>query len=258
MALFALDTVTRGIAFGVGAAAAFVGGLYIWGKPPRTPDERDARGTIIRRSVSIVLTSTLSFFASGLSLAEMGIVLSGPSLVGALSSLGLVVVLFLGPLVERVIDWDSSEDIPALDRFTWRMLLASISEEFVFRGLLIPVSVRSGASVTTAIATSMICFALAHVHHLMVHPWRKVAGQVVVTSVFGLLSSLLFVRTGNLLAPTLAHIFCNWMGPPNPDFDHQHRIPIGISYVLGLIAFLALFSVATDPITHGSHLYTLS
>jgi membrane protease YdiL (CAAX protease family) len=40
--------------------------------------------------------------------------------------------------------------------------------------------------------------------------------QLAYTSVFGWYANFLFLRTGSLLSPFIAHVFCNIAGLPNP------------------------------------------
>ncbi len=85
--------------------------------------------------------------------------------------------------------------------------------------------------------------------------------QFCYTYAFGIFSSFLFLRTGNLLACIVAHSFCNFMGFPDldalfEDFPAKTRnILIGI-YLLGLINFLMFIWVLTEPNIFNNTIYS--
>lgn len=113
-------------------------------------------------------------------------------------------------------------------------------EEVVFRGVMLPLLRSGGCSPLGATVVSLVVFALAHAHHyyLIVRrmPRSKaiiaVAGQLVMTSVFGALAAYMFLRTGHLLAPTVSHMFCNavggpgtgWLDPEDPAYPRRKVI----------------------------------
>ncbi|KAI0783729.1 hypothetical protein C8Q75DRAFT_781697 [Abortiporus biennis] len=154
-----------------------------------------------------------------------------------LSSL-ITVVLFLGPLYGYYLD----SSLPFQSRFSfkrdvysvirtwigWRnYIIAPITEEVVFRACVLAVYHMSGASVNKMIFLSPLWFGVAHMHHA----WdvynrfgrttaalrRAILGtcfQLTYTSLFGSHVAYLFLRTGSILPPITAHIFCNVMGFP--------------------------------------------
>lgn len=75
--------------------------------------------------------------------------------------------------------------------------------------------------------------------------------QFFYTSVFGIYSAYLFVRTGHFVAPFIAHAFCNHMGFPDlPDLLAQpepKRCIFLILYILGLVGFILLLPTMTVP-----------
>lgn len=81
--------------------------------------------------------------------------------------------------------------------------------------------------------------------------------QTFYTTIFGALSSWLFLRTGHLVSAVICHSFCNVMG--FPDFDgalqHNKRIQIAFAYVVGLALFLLLAQTWTAPETYNNHIY---
>jgi prenyl protein peptidase len=78
--------------------------------------------------------------------------------------------------------------------------------------------------------------------------------QFFYTSIFGIYSAYLFVRTGHFVAPFLVHSFCNSMG--FPDFTEviaqkwPKRCVLLCIYVLGLVGWILLLPTMTNPILY--------
>ena len=100
-----------------------------------------------------------------------------------------------------------------------------VSEEFLFRSLLMPLALLTPTSPARALLLTPLYFGLAHLHHLyefrLTHPRvplfpcvLRTLAQFAYTTLFGWYASFVFVRTGSLPAAVLAHAFCNWMGLP--------------------------------------------
>lgn len=74
--------------------------------------------------------------------------------------------------------------------------------------------------------------------------------QFFYTSVFGIYSAFLFVRTGHFVAPFIVHAFCNHMGFPDiPDLISQaepKRCIFFVLYVLGLVGWILLLPTMTN------------
>ena len=84
-------------------------------------------------------------------------------------------------------------------------------------------------------------FGLAHVHHFF-RPGVSLIGtlfQVGFTAVFGVLSSVIFLRTGSVVPPILVHAFCNVLG--FPQFGYFSRAELILTAVGG-VGFFALFN----------------
>ncbi|OPL32956.1 caax 2-like prenyl protease, partial [Mytilus galloprovincialis] len=68
-------------------------------------------------------------------------------------------------------------------------------------------------------------FGVAHVHHMIEKvttggldvktACKQSLFQLTYTTLFGIYSAFLFLRTGHLIAPVIAHAFCNHMGFPS-------------------------------------------
>lgn len=180
--------------------------------------------------------------------------------------LALTMLLFLGPLV---MEWlDSDRSTPLRNRIAtsqvaaqWcdprgRLLLVRnlvvgpLAEEWVFRACMCPLLFGAGLTDAANVFTSAFIFGAAHIHHRFDSGvnWLAVAVQFTYTSLFGAYSSYLFLRTGLLVGPLAAHVFCNFMGLP--DFGgvttHPNARLVGGAFVLGLGGFIA--AVTADAV----------
>jgi len=262
---------------------AYVGSLYVW----RSNLDRDHPDTIKRRFVSAAFMTVISpvfvhlfgapYLLQRHSLAEI-IGLRWPGLELALClPLLLTMVLFLGPLVMLFLDdrtrvycvpmyWKQCLQ----DWIWWRNhVVAPFSEEFTFRACMVPVLLGHYTH-TQAIVISPLFFGVAHFHH-MVERIRK--GQEVLpaflvsvfqfsyTTVFGMYSALLFVKTGHFAAPFVVHAYCNFMG--FPDFgevvnsEPKKRTLLTVMFVLGAVLFYLLLGPLTNSDLYSNRVYTL-
>ena len=131
--------------------------------------------------------------------------------------------------------------------------MAPITEEIVFRSLTVPalyialvaapktmLHVSSVAGLKNGIeyvdvtytpwvvvCLNPLCFGLAHVHHLIeklnsgVNPVSAILSSLVqftYTSIFGVIATLLLMRTNSVYAAILSHIVCNSVGLPDTSF----------------------------------------
>jgi prenyl protein peptidase len=156
------------------------------------------------------------------------------------------------------------------DWIWWRNhVVAPFSEEFTFRACMVPVLLGHYTH-TQAIVISPLFFGVAHFHH-MVERIRK--GQEVLpaflvsvfqfsyTTVFGMYSALLFVKTGHFAAPFVVHAYCNFMG--FPDFgevvnsEPKKRTLLTVMFVLGAVLFYLLLGPLTNSDLYSNRVYTL-
>lgn len=178
----------------------------------------------------------------------------GSLLLASILPLLLTMVLFLGPLVmahldddaEATLVWSPRRLIDSLSELqTLRNLVVGpITEEWVFRACMCPLLFGAGLGDAANVFTSGALFGLAHVHHVFDadHSWMVVAVQFTYTTLFGAYSSYLFLRTGLVIGPVLAHAFCNSQGLPNFGGIRHHpqsRL-VGGAFVTGLVGFAAL------------------
>ncbi|KAJ8587064.1 Abi-domain-containing protein [Rhizopogon salebrosus TDB-379] len=178
----------------------------------------------------------------------------------------LTPLLYAGPLyvqfLEKTLpfqeDWDFEDDV--LFRFfsifgLRNYFVAPITEEVVFRACVLTVYHLAGASQKKMIFLSPLVFGAAHIHHAWetYHRYGCTATaakraiistivQVSYTSVFGFYCCYLFLRSGSLIPPIAAHIFCNIMGVPQPTYEMSllpdRKLSIAAMYLFGIISFV--------------------
>jgi len=250
----------------------FVASLHIWKLAGYKDVNRDEAGTIQRRFLSAILSCICSVLLirllahsvpedvpGGLSLAELLGLRCAYFMTACINCLLLTATLFLGPLAQHgfvVLQGESKLFFSVEGGFrvlTRNLILAPITEELVFRACLVRLWVSASLSLKTIIFCSPFCFALAHTHHFIEHVRRtkskkqallQVLFQVFYTSLFGMYSNFLLIRTGSLIAVILAHTFCNHQGFPDIAFLfssheplYEHRKWLGGVYLFGIAAF---------------------
>ncbi|XP_043931931.1 CAAX prenyl protease 2 [Protopterus annectens] len=264
-------------------ACSYVGSLYVW----KNDQPRDHPDVIRRRFTSVLIVSALSPLiiwvwreATGFKpgtplLALMGIRFEGIVL-ACLLPLLLTMVLFLGPLVQLVLDcpWDFSDGLKViLDSQFWVLCLsdmrwlrnqvvAPLTEELVFRACMLPMLIPC-TGLGYAIFTCPLFFGVAHFHHVIEQLrfrqgtiagiFLSAAFQFSYTAVFGAYTAFIFIRTGHLIGPVLCHSFCNYMGFPAicAAFEHPRKITIFSFYFLGMVLFIMLLYPMTDSVFFG-------
>jgi prenyl protein peptidase len=257
-------------------ASLFVGSLYIWiiivplifSKQKSLPilqrlKDRDDPLTIKFRTVSVLTSSFISVFImimlSQVSLEEtficLGIRFDFEYLALSLIPLVLVMILFAGPLAQLFVDRDWPLDFSSPIFLFRNLIVTPLTEEIVFRGCICPLLLGSGLSRTTVILTSPLFFGAAHLHHVLAGiPLPVVLFQFGFTTVFGWMSSYIFIRSGSLLSAILSHMFCNMMG--FPDFGsiphHPHAILLVSFLVGGLFLFFCSADLMTSPWMYSS------
>ena len=285
----------------------YVVSLYLWSKQNRF--NRNEPPVIRRRFISVLLTCLLCYVslywlgsATSSSMRRhsinewLGLRFDSSLIWSSMCSLGLTMILFSGPIVQHLISqymlrqtfraYDSNSQsgtkrlLQALvlecrthldDLCFWRnYLISPFTEEFVFRGCMLPLLCEHLGLAYSVFITPLF-FGLAHLHHIIegyFHndmPLDMLIGQhcfqFTYTYIFGCYSSYLFMRTGNLCASFVSHAFCNCMGFPNVrqllnDFDSRPRCFIMLSYVIGLATFIWLMHTVTEPSIFSNNVYS--
>ncbi|XVE75991.1 hypothetical protein DITRI_Ditri12bG0136700 [Diplodiscus trichospermus] len=138
----------------------------------------------------------------------------------------------------------------------WRnFVVAPLTEELLFRACMIPLLLCGGFKAYNVIFLCPTFFSLAHLNHMTEiysrHNYSLLKASMVIglqlgyTVIFGSYASFLFMRTGNLLAPLVAHVFCNYMGLPV--LFVQRKGLVTMAFVAGMISFAWLLFPITRP-----------
>ncbi|KAG0579774.1 hypothetical protein M758_4G123800 [Ceratodon purpureus] len=202
----------------------------------------------------------------------------------------LTALLYLGPLVMAALDSTSDSDeedeakveegfIQGLytkitvnlwsltaDIFAWRnYVVGPLTEEWVFRACMVPVLLCAGYSPLKVMLLCPLFFGLAHLNHYWetVYPEKRNHGiaalitgfRFAYTTIFGWYAAFLYLRTGHLVAPLVAHVFCNVMGLPalGDAIESPHNKVIGFAFLLGLGGFVSLLHPATSPALYNTN-----
>ncbi|KAJ8754265.1 hypothetical protein K2173_002165 [Erythroxylum novogranatense] len=164
--------------------------------------------------------------------------------------------LSLGCIKDALQDLLSWTQATASNILAWRnYVVAPVTEELVFRACMIPLLLCGRFKIYNVIFLCPIFFSLAHLNHWMeiyshqnyslLKASMVVGLQLVYTVIFGSYASFLFVRTGHLTAPLIAHIFCNFMGLP--ELFARRKGIVSLAFVAGMTAFLFLLFPLTRP-----------
>ncbi|XP_010244561.1 PREDICTED: CAAX prenyl protease 2 isoform X2 [Nelumbo nucifera] len=154
---------------------------------------------------------------------------------------------------EMFLEWITSI---ATNVLAWRnYFVAPFTEELVFRACIIPLLLCGGFKIYNIIFLSPIFFSLAHLNHFLElycqqnYSFGKasliVGFQLGYTVIFGVYASFLFIRTGHIIAPIVAHIFCNVMG--FPVLSSRRKGLAIVAFLVGIGSFLWFLFPATSP-----------
>lgn len=136
----------------------------------------------------------------------------------------------------------------------WRnYIVAPLTEELVFRACMIPLLLSGGIKTYTAMFLCPVFFSLAHLNHLLDTQQNRsflkaamvVGFQLGYTVIFGSYASFLFIRTGHLTAPLIAHMFCNFMGLPV--IRSPRTGMVSLASIAGMVGFVWLLFPLTYP-----------
>ncbi|KAK8801520.1 hypothetical protein WA171_004660, partial [Blastocystis sp. BT1] len=142
------------------------------------------------------------------------------------------------------------------------LVFSPLLEELLYRGNMLPFLLHSGFSLPKAVWFSSIAFGSCHFHHLfsflqngypLVRALLQCCFMFTYTTLFGVLVSYVYVRTGNLLAAGLVHSLCNFFSIPSFEYNrpssplYSKRTIINGAYVVGVILFIVLFPILLNP-----------
>jgi len=273
---------------------SYVGSLYVW----RSTKDRDHDDTIKRRFISAAFMTLISpVFVHMLGAASLLDKYSLAEVIGLRTAglgqalvlpLLLTFVLFLGPSVMLFLEVTGIETCSSASicwhrlrlnlTFYWRRsirdwkwwrnhVVAPFSEEFTFRACMLPMLLRHYTP-TQAIIVSPLFFGVAHFHHMVerIKKGEPVLASFLIsmfqftyTTIFGMYSALLFIRTGHFAAPFLVHAYCNFMGFPDfaevANAEPRRRTFLSAMFLLGAISFYLAIDLLTEPSLYQNLVY---
>ncbi|KAF9159378.1 hypothetical protein DFQ26_006603 [Actinomortierella ambigua] len=189
----------------------------------------------------------------------------------------LVMILFAGPLLMMFL----SKELPFQQAFDWRSqrkyllgwialrnyVVGPLAEEFIFRACMVAVTSISGATKSAMVFGLPMVFGVAHIHHAyesytknnrtrqaLLNALAISLFQLFYTTLFGWFATYAFLRTSNVLGPTLAHAFCNLMGFPdvtNIQYFGRWKYALYATFAVGVLAFALLLNPLTHPALYG-------
>ncbi len=225
---------------------------------------RRVRATIAVCILSFLLVYLLLLQSDGISLSQYMNVLgfrTAGLLAGTVTPCLLVLMLYTGYLVQTICDqsWNRNLVWSRRDLMARDYVVAPFAEEFIFRGCMLAV-LCSAMEKYRAIFVPPVLFGLAHLHHLMEwyrgklavplsHACLGVILQMTYTSIFGLFTSFVFVRSRHLVGVILAHSLCNLFGLPPVEEALQSpwKKTIILCYLSGVVLFCWNLFILTDP-----------
>ncbi|KAI8321389.1 hypothetical protein GQ54DRAFT_317624 [Martensiomyces pterosporus] len=231
------------------------------------------RGAILATSLSILVTGGVLSLWQPAEKAGVWAVVDAlglspkPALASVAIALVLSMTLYLGPLVldklDGVFKWESVRRIPGQLRQPMNVrnyIAGPLTEELVFRSSVVPLWVAAGLSAGSCIFLSPLIFGVAHVHHAvsvyangrvsLANVLMGTAFQLAYTTLFGWFAVFLFIRTGSVAGPIVAHAFCNVEGLPDLSRAQEHpryKYAIWLAFVSGAVGFLMLLEPMTRP-----------
>lgn len=141
----------------------------------------------------------------------------------------MIMALYVGPIVDYL-KWspDISSDFKDLFLTIYGFrdhIFAPITEEIIYRSLIVTVLQSGSWKSTQIILWSPLLFGIAHIHHgyeLMVHhkldPIQVIINgvfQAIYTSLFGMLANHIFIDYASLWGCIIIHSVCNLIGFPS-------------------------------------------
>ncbi|KAG7204010.1 hypothetical protein KM043_001872 [Ampulex compressa] len=263
-------------------SVVYVASLYVW----NSSHNREHPTTIKKRFFSVFIVTLISpaFLYFGLhekafqkaTMWELlGLRWSG-LIQAVVVPLLLTMVLFLGPLSMQGLNglWRLYTEpmywLGSVRTLIWwrNQVVAPLSEEWTFRACMLPLLLQCFAP-TTAIFICPLFFGIAHFHHVvegikMGMEFKRVlfisCFQFVYTTLFGAYAAFLFAKTGHVVAPFMAHSFCNHMGFPDLSEVVAYKDPLkraGVMclFVIGLLAWCFLLTPMTNPVLFNNNLF---
>jgi prenyl protein peptidase len=183
---------------------------------------------------------------------EISLLLSGDGPVSARHLWDGIHAIYFGPLTNALLQGGAARWICLRN-----LAVAPFAEELVFRAHMVPLLQSTGTlNVAQLCRVAPLFFGIAHAHHAFRRLQQKESIKLVFyqtlfqftyTSIFGAYATYVYIKTGSLLAISVAHSFCNWMGLPSLGFMRSsssvygHRQVLLVSYIVGIVIFAVEF-----------------
>lgn len=268
-------------------SVAYVGSLHIYATRGKSRDDPEiVKARFLRVSITCTILVPFLWLLSSVShdrvraanlFVWIGLRFEGFFLATILPLL-LTMILFLGPLYLHYVDgifglyieknyWTAN-----FRNLIWlrNHIMAPLSEEMVFRAYMAPLLVPAFGE-SNAVFICPLFFGVAHFHHMIDKVNNHDMGilsalsqsffQFCYTTLFGIYSAFLFLRTGHFISPVIVHAFCNHMG--FPEFQQVGTLPrrqqlIAVScFLIGLVMWSLLLFPLTSPTVYGNSFYNL-
>ncbi|KAK8845309.1 hypothetical protein IAR55_006022 [Kwoniella newhampshirensis] len=246
------------------ATSLSISGVYYVVKSLSPASTSNSWQSAVRPTMSLLGLSTLNSFA----LSPSSIIVGGWRVLPYM----LAPSLLIGPLFAMYLDGELpvlggrryGEGIWKRIKRGWRefglveirnFIVGPITEELVFRSTILAVSILGRLPFKSMVFGTPMWFGIAHAHHAL-EVYRKNGStksaavqallaclfQLTYTTLFGWFASYLFLRTGSVLPPLTAHIYCNMMGIylPGSAIQRHPKQARGIwgSYFAGIAVFV--------------------
>ncbi|KAK9462239.1 uncharacterized protein V1516DRAFT_674106 [Lipomyces oligophaga] len=181
------------------------------------------------------------------------------------SSIGLTSVLFMGPLVDKLVWSKGWKCLGTNFRDAIRSwsgvrdyIIGPLTEEVVFRACIISINLSARISPMTSLFFCPLYFGVAHLHHAYEayasdDEYLRIAifsslFQCMFTTVFGWWVSFLFLRTGSIWPSVITHMYCNTLGIPSLTAIDGPAWKTKVYY--GLLVFgVVSFALLLKPLT---------
>ncbi|GMH38266.1 hypothetical protein BSKO_06150 [Bryopsis sp. KO-2023] len=251
----------------MGLSCLYVGIVNLWRRFPRDHAEtitKRAIGTLSFCCVSWIPTLFVSRYKGESCATLLGLKVHGIVKSTALP-LGSVLIAYSGMLLFCLVEKHN----PFSQAARWKrsvmlrnLVIAPITEEWVFRASMVPLFLAEGWSPPAIVLLCPLLFGISHVHHISelikVHRWstiravKEIAFQIAYTTLFGAFATSLFLSTSNIAPCMVVHTVCNAIGIPiHQMMPHTHHPKLWISLsVLGVVIFFLLTKKLLDPMLY--------
>ncbi|CAG2161031.1 unnamed protein product [Oppiella nova] len=134
-------------------------------------------------------------------------------------------------------------------------MIAPITEELIFRGVLSTLLVKCWSLRSTLIMSSLL-FGFSHSHHYIfeINDMRRVTArnygpaleQMTYTTLFGMYASVVYFKSRLIISPILVHSFCNLMGFPDLGAITSSKHTFALTLTGFLLWLLSVFYVYSN------------